>query len=250
MSEPEMAALISWSGSPRLAAFSLEKQNRPYINRGKWPWPSRKTALYDVTLEQYRLRRAWHAHILYVHTIKCSATETLEWSLCVTFRKKVERLKLIFISVRIMRVQAYRMCVFSGLSCLSAFFCARRKPPCARSVPVAIVSATLMDSSHPVSFSSLCLFLPYHIHVFPRGLIKRLSSWGEGRREEREEERSGGWQWRRVVLITPYVWTGEGGVEVLFLLINRDTVLLRSLCLSVSLSFSLSPLPSTLRLSH
>lgn len=34
-----------------------------------------------------------------------------------------------------------------------------------------------------------------------------------------------------MVLITPYVWTGEGGVEVLFQLINRDTVLLRSLCL-------------------
>lgn len=52
---------------------------------------------------------------------------------------------------------------------------------------------------------------------------------GEERREE--EKKKGGWQCGRVVLITPYVWTGEGGVEVLFQLINRDTVLLRSLCL-------------------
>lgn len=78
-------------------------------------------------------------------------------------------------------------------------------------------------SSHP--------FLPYHIHVFPLGLIKRLSSWGAGRRDA-------GGQWRRVVLITPYVWTGECGVEVLFQLINRDTVVLQSLCLSFVLSLS------------
>lgn len=55
------------------------------------------------------------------------------------------------------------------------------EPPCAHSAPVAIVSASLMDSSHLVSFSSLglpLLFLPYHIHVFPPGLIKRLSSRG------------------------------------------------------------------------
>lgn len=42
-----------------------------------------------------------------------------------------------------------------------------------------IVSAALMDSPHLVSFFSLCLpLLSYHNHVFPPGLIKRLSNRG------------------------------------------------------------------------
>lgn len=88
------------------------------------------------------------------------------------------------------------MCVFlvsyRGLLTLSVL---GGNLPVPTHVPVAIVSASLMDFSHLVSFSSLCLpllFLPYHIHVFPLGLIKRLSSRGEGRRAEREERRRGG----------------------------------------------------------
>lgn len=38
-----------------------------------------------------------------------------------------------------------------------------------------------------------------------------------------------------MVLITPYVWTEEGGVEVFFQLINRETMLLLCVCVSLSL---------------
>lgn len=110
------------------------------------------------------------------------------------------------------------------------------------SVPVAIVSVSLMDSSHPVSFSSL--FLPilfFHIISMysPRGWLKGFLAGVQG------EEMQGGGLWRRVVLITPYVWTGECGVEVLFQLINRDTVVLQCLCLSFFLSRSF-PVSSSL----
>lgn len=58
-------------------------------------------------------------------------------------------------------------------------------------------------------------FLSYLNHVFPPGLIKRLSNRGECRKEN-----GGRWQQRRVVLITPCVWKRKGGVEDLFQLIN------------------------------
>lgn len=74
-----------------------------------------------------------------------------------------------------------------------------------------------------------------------KGFLARVR--GEERREKRRRG-WGGWQWRRVVLITPYVWTGEGGVEVLFQLINRDTVLLCSVCVSLSFPCLLFPPPS------
>lgn len=140
------------------------------------------------------------------------------------------------------RFQAYFLSLF-----------ARRKSSSAHSVPVAIVSASLMDSPYPL-FHPLSSppFLLYHIHTFPWGLIKRLSGWGEGKREDLEDERGWLWQCRRVVLITPYVWTEEGGVEVPFQLINRDTMVLLGVCalLCVSLSFhvSYSLTPQTLPL--
>lgn len=49
-----------------------------------------------------------------------------------------------------------------------------------------------------------------------------------------------------MVLITLCVWTGEGGVEDLFQLINRDTISLHS----ASLALYLSPIAFALRLSH
>lgn len=79
-------------------------------------------------------------------------------------------------------------------------------------------------------------FLSYHNHVFPPGLIKRLSNRGEWRKEN-----GGRWQQRRVVLITPCVWKGKGGVEDLFQLINgslslssSQTLPLEIICLGLT----------------
>lgn len=91
----------------------------------------------------------------------------------------------------------------------------------------------------PLSFFP-SVFHPYHIYVFPQGLIKRLSSLGKGRAEKRKGGVSGE-EWS----LLPHVWTGEGGMEVLFQLINRDTILLQSLCLSFLLSLSF-PVSSSL----
>lgn len=108
------------------------------------------------------------------------------------------------------------MCVFlvsyRGLLTLSVL---GGNLPVPTHVPVAIVSASLMDFSHLVSFSSLCLpllFLPYHIHVFPLGLIKRLSSRGEGRRAERGEEKRGDDGSKEEWSLLPHT-SGQGRVE-------------------------------------
>lgn len=144
-------------------------------------------------------------------------------------------------------VQPYRMCVsFQVYHAFLPFFCDRRKPPCDRSVPVVIVSASLMDCS-PLSPFPPSVFPSFFSHIIsmysPGGWLKGFLAGvrGWGRRDEEGVGSGWGvlWQWRRVVPITPYVWTGEVGVEVLFQLINRDTVLC-SLCLSVSLSFPVS----------
>lgn len=92
-----------------------------------------------------------------------------------------------------------------------------------------------MDSPHLVSLFSRCLpLLSFHIITMysPRGWLKGFPRGGEQRGEN-----GGRWQQRRVVLITPCVWTRKGGVEDLFQLINESPRL--SLSLSASLSQTL-----------
>lgn len=140
-------ALRDWQPSPW-----KRKQKGPYINRGKWSWSCRKTVM-------------WPGNFGMISTKMCMA-RTL------TQESGGTKSYINFCVYIIMHVQAYRMCVFSGLSRLSVFFCAWRKPPCAHSVPGAIVSASLMDSSHLVSFSSLCLpllFSPVSYPCIPPG---------------------------------------------------------------------------------
>ena len=75
----------------------------------------------------------------------------------------------------------------------SIFFWAQRKPShvhsCSCSYCVYSTNGLLSPCLPSFSLFLPLLFLPYHIYVFPRGLIKRLSSRGEGRGEERGEER-------------------------------------------------------------
>lgn len=126
------------------------------------------------------------------------------------------------------------VCVFSALSLLLPFFYAPRKPPHVHSVPVAIVSTSLMDSSHPVSLFSLFLPLCFShiISMFShggwlKGFLAGVREKGEERGEEMgevAEQKSGPYY--------PICLDRVCGVEVLFQLINRDTVSLISPFLS------------------
>lgn len=184
MSESEMAALIKLVGL-RLAVFCSEKKTeQSCINRGK-------TALAEGNNCEWCDLVTWqrYHHHLKLHTHQKGFTSI----------------------VHIVSIHIFNACV--------NMYNLEFMPPSMYLLSSCIMSASLMDSSPRLPFLALSsppfFFLPYHIHVSPWGLIKRLSTWGEGRRWE-----EGGWQRRRVVLITPYVWTGEGGEEVLVQLIN------------------------------
>lgn len=115
--------------------------------------------------------------------------------------------------------------------CFALFKKNKQKPGSINAIRVTIVSTALMDSPHLVSLFSLCLpLLSFHIITMYslRGWLKGFSRGGEQRREN-----GGRWQQRRVVLITPCVWTPKGGVENLFQLINESPSL--ALCPSLRL---------------
>lgn len=129
---------------------------------------------------------------------------------------------------------------FRPIMPLCLFLCLKKTsqcPLCSCSYCVCFTNGLAVSPFPPSVFPSFfsCIISMYSLGCWLKGFLAGV------RGKERRERRRGGelWQWRRVVLITPYVWTEEGGVEVLFQLINRDTVLL--LCVCVSLCLSLFP---------
>lgn len=143
-----------------------------------------------------------------------------------------------------MCVCIHKGCLTWGLLCLCLFLYLRKTsqcPFCFCSYCVCFTNGLAIAPFPPSFFPS-----PFSCIISMYSLVGWLKGFLAGRREEREEVRGELWQWRRVVLITPYVWTEEGGVEVFFQLINTDTILLLCVCVSPSLSFSHFPVSYSL----
>lgn len=158
MSASAMAALIKFVWLAEIGIPLPGKENRkPYINRAK--------------MAQFENSPLW------------GDQETLKGHLL-----RLEDIQ-VYVQAVLSRPVGAKALIHLYFQAYLPNLCASSKPSCVRFVPVAIVPASLMDSSHLVSFPPLflCLLsLPYRIHVFPRGLIKRLSC--PGCREKRREE--------------------------------------------------------------